>query len=108
MTKPRAPIACRRGRPAQASWQADGNPELKARYQADYVPRLQCFGKLEKLIQGRNAASDPLQMMDERDAAQKCRAGRTLSKDDREYCATKPIAEGRFEVAGLNPTPHRT
>ena len=152
----------------QASWQADGKPALKARYQADYVERLralerkddeflwlvmqgravnglrelgrfdeartllaslplstldvaipkekrgpaisggegpvlnddeietarnkrgflQYFGKLEKLIQDRNAASDPLQMMDERDAARRCRAGENLSKEDREYCAS--------------------
>jgi hypothetical protein len=159
----------------QASWQADGNPALKARYQADYVERFraiekkddefvwlamqgravnglrelgrfdearallaalpvstldvtvpkkktgpgggesvlnreeidsaenkrrffQYFGKLEKLIQDRNAASDPPQMMDERDAARRCRYGEDLSKEDREYCASKPIKKLMSEL----------
>lgn len=31
----------------QASWQADGRPELKARYQADYVARIRAIRKTE-------------------------------------------------------------
>lgn len=153
----------------QASWQADGRPALKARYQADYVARIRAierteddflwlvlqgravnglrelgrfdeartllaslpvktldvvvpkerkgpatsgggesvlnreeidaaenkrgflryFGRLEKLIQDRIAASDPLQMMPERDAAVRCREDRdSLSREDRDYCAS--------------------
>lgn len=161
----------------QASWQADGKPALKARYQVDYVERIraierkndddflwivmqgravnglrelgrfdearvllaslpvkmldvtipgekkaesasgggdsvvnreeidaaenkrsffQYFRKLENLIEKRIAASDPLQMMPERDAAMRCREERdSLSPEDRDYCRSDALKKFR-------------
>ena len=147
----------------QASWQADGKPALKARYQADYVRRiravergedeflwlvlqgravnglrelgrfdearttlsalpvksldvpvpkesktaasnegeieaarnkrafLQYFGDLERLIGDRDPASEPVRMIPQVYAAQRCRDEKRLSAPDRQFCESGPM-----------------
>lgn len=166
----------------QASWQADGRPELKKRYQTLYVDRIRAlersgdgvdwllmqaravnglrelgrfdearallgsldlkpldvaipeertgeatpsglgrtvlnyeeiqqanrkraffeqFKELEKLIEARNPASEPLHMIPMREAAERCRSGgESLSGADKDYCASDDMKKFMAPIAG--------
>ncbi|HEX8064002.1 MAG TPA: hypothetical protein VF535_12390, partial [Allosphingosinicella sp.] len=57
------------------------------------------FKQLGALIEARNSASEPLQMIPMREAAERCRGGaESLSQADKAYCASddmKMLLEGR-------------